>query len=218
MNDSKHILIIGGMGPQASAFAHRRLVEEFQLAHRDGELGNADYPRIMHLSINVDDFIADPGKKLGALNYINACLRDINLESVDCGFIACNTAHLLFDDLQQTTGGRLISMIETVKESVAGQKIGLVATPATISSGLYGEAIAPDEAGVLKIEEIIRQVISGVPARDLAGGLQIEIEKLKNRGAEKVILGCSELSILGEFINLDYIIDPVTLIARKVIE
>lgn len=109
-------------------------------------------------------------------------------------------------------------MIETTKESVAGQKIGLVATPATISSGLYGEVIAPDEAGVLKIEEIIRQVISGVPARDLAGGLQIEIEKLKNRGAEKVILCCSELSILGEFINLDYIIDPVTLIARKVIE
>lgn len=137
---------------------------------------------------------------------------------MDCGFIACNTAHLLFDDLQQTTGGRLISMIETAKESVAGQKIGLVATPATISSGLYGEVIAPDEAGVLKIEEIIRQVISGVPARDLAGGLQIEIEKLKNRGAEKVILCCSELSILGEFINLDYIIDPVTLIARKVIE
>lgn len=218
MKDSKHILIIGGMGPQASAFAHRRLVEEFQQAHRGGELGNADYPRITHLSINVDDFIADPGKKLDALSYINECLRDINLESVDSGFIACNTAHLLFDDLQQTTGGRLISMVDTVKKFVARQKIGLVATPATVSSGLYGKTITPDEAGVRKIEEIIRQVISGVPARDLAGGLQIEIEELKSRGAEKVILGCSELSILGEFIDLDYIIDPVTLIARKVIE
>ena len=48
-----------------------------------------------------------------------------------------------------------------------------------------GGVIAPDEAGVLEIEKIIRQVISGVPARDLAGGLQIEIEKLKNRGAER---------------------------------
>lgn len=206
------------MGPQASAFAHRRLVEEFQRAHRGGELGNADYPRITHLSINVDDFIADPTKKLDALNYINECLRDINLESVDFGFIACNTAHLLFDDLQQTTGGRLISMIDTVKKFVARQKIGLVATPATLSSGLYGEVIAPNEAGVRKIEEIIRQVISGAPAWDLAGGLQIEIEKLKSRGAEKVILGYSELSILGEFIDLDYVVDPVTLIARKVIE
>ena len=134
MNNSKHILIIGGMGPQASAFAHRRLVEEFQRAHRGGELGNADYPRITHLSINVDDFIADPTKKLDALNYINECLRDINLESVDFGFIACNTAHLLFDDLQQTTGGRLISMIDTVKKFVARQKIGLVATNLSTST------------------------------------------------------------------------------------
>ena len=109
-------------------------------------------------------------------------------------------------------------MIDTVKKFVARQKIGLVATPATLSSGLYGEVIAPNEAGVRKIEEIIRQVISGAPAWDLAGGLQIEIEKLKSRGAEKVILGYSELSILGEFIDLDYVVDPVTLIARKVIE
>lgn len=218
MNNSKHILIIGGMGPQASAFAHRHLVEESRRAHRGGELGNADYPRITHLSINVDDFITDPSRKLDALNYINECLRDINLESVDVGFIACNTAHLLFDDLQQTTGGRLVSMIETVKKFVAGQKIGLVATPTTLSSGLYGEVIVPNEAGVRKIEEIIRQVISGAPAWDLAGGLQIEIEKLKSRGAEKVILGCSELSIVGEFIDLDYIIDPVILTVRAVLK
>lgn len=138
---------------------------------------------------------------------------------MDVGFITCNTAHLLFDDLQQTTGGRLVSMIETVKKFVAGQKIGLVATPTTINTRLYGDnVITPGENGKRKVEEIIRQVIDGAPAEKLAPELKIEIEKLKSRGADKVILGCSELSIIGEFINLDYTIDPVVLTVREVLK
>lgn len=110
-------------------------------------------------------------------------------------------------------------MIETVKKFVAGQKIGLVATPTTINTRLYGDnVITPGENGKRKVEEIIRQVIDGAPAEKLAPELKIEIEKLKSRGADKVILGCSELSIIGEFINLDYTIDPVVLTVREVLK
>ena len=57
----KHILIIGGMGPQASIHAHKRLIETFQNKYPNSD--NSDYPRITHLSLNVEDFISDETKK-----------------------------------------------------------------------------------------------------------------------------------------------------------
>ena len=79
----KHILIIGGMGPQASIHAHKRLIETYQEHYQN--TGNSDYPRITHLSLNVEDFISDETKKEAAKNYILTCLKEIDMSSVDVG-------------------------------------------------------------------------------------------------------------------------------------
>ncbi len=214
---NKHILIIGGMGPQASVYAHHLLLEEFQKTAT--QLDNSDYPRITHLSINVDDFISDPSKKESSLQYILRCLGEVDLNSVTVGFIACNTAHLIFDDIQKTIDGKLISVIDTVKACVEGRKVGLVATPVTITSRLYDmdNIITPDDSDFKNIELIIRQVISDGPSKNLAHKLEAEVIKLKSKGAEEVILGCSELSILGRYLELDYVVDPMSLIVKKVL-
>lgn len=64
----KHIVILGGMGPQASIELHRRIINRAAaLGARDG----GDFPAITHLSLPVDDFIADAGKAHTALNVLS---------------------------------------------------------------------------------------------------------------------------------------------------
>jgi len=68
------ILIIGGMGPQASLLLHKRII---QYASDQGAVQNEDYPLIYHLSIPVPDFIhssATKHKALGQIKHALDCL------------------------------------------------------------------------------------------------------------------------------------------------
>ena len=78
----KRIVIIGGMGPQASIHAHRRLQELL--------IKNGKSAEIVHVSLVVEHFFRSKPT-------LNLNSRQINLlKSIDAdmGFIACNTAHL----------------------------------------------------------------------------------------------------------------------------
>jgi aspartate racemase len=64
---NERILIIGGMGPQASLSLHQRLIQRASdLGAKDGK----DFPEIVHLSLPIDDFISDPSKMDQALTLI----------------------------------------------------------------------------------------------------------------------------------------------------
>lgn len=68
----KRIVIIGGMGPQASINLHQKIIEA---ATSRGARNNNDYPEIMHISIPVVDFISDECKRTSATKQIIASLR-----------------------------------------------------------------------------------------------------------------------------------------------
>jgi len=65
---NKNILIIGGMGPQASLLLHERII---QRAIEHGAKNGEDFPAITHLSIPIPDFInADAVEKKRALSIL----------------------------------------------------------------------------------------------------------------------------------------------------
>lgn len=220
---SKHVLIIGGMGPQASIHAHKRLIEkahDFSNSHKE----NADYPRVTHISVNVEDFISDSTKKQEAEAYLLECLSEINMSSVDTGFIACNTAHLLYNQIQAATDNKLVSLVESTISALDCKKVGIVATPSTINTNLYAntsnkniEIVLPTPESMIKIETIIRSVIDGNSLDSLTNTLQKEIDTLINNGAEKVILGCTELSMFNSYLDQDTIIDPIEITLDKIL-
>ncbi len=63
----KRIIIIGGMGPQASIEMHRRLMLR---AVENGARDGGDFPHVVHFSLPVDDFISDTEKTAEALAFI----------------------------------------------------------------------------------------------------------------------------------------------------
>lgn len=66
------ILIIGGMGPQASVHLHKRINEV------TAQLGASEanqFPEIVHISVPVEDFISDGDKIANAVQRLNRSLR-----------------------------------------------------------------------------------------------------------------------------------------------
>lgn len=200
-NKNKIIGILGGMGPQASARMVALLVDlsakEFKAKNGD------DFPEIILDSIPIPDFISNKKNKEIALNMLKKRVKLMNKMGVRIFAISCNTAHVLFDDLQSESNVPFISMIDEIAKSVKSlgiKKVGLLASPMTFETGLFKnmqvELICPSKIQLEVLENIIRNIISGKIQKTDRIKL-IEIAKsLQEKGAEGIILGCTELPLI----------------------
>lgn len=100
-----------------------------------------------------------------------------------------------------------------------------MASPTTIRTRLYEdgllangiEVILPSRKEIKTIEECIRKVICGHEAIKLQNHLRPVIHSMMERGAKKVLLGCTELSVIfGNASHMD-LVDPLSLITRELL-
>jgi len=73
---NKHIVIIGGMGPQASLKLHELILNE---AAKTGVEHANEYPQISHLSVPFPDFISDSERIKDALDLLTEIARRVYL-------------------------------------------------------------------------------------------------------------------------------------------
>ncbi len=219
------IVIIGGMGPQASLYFHKLLIDYYA---EHGAKNNADYPEIVHISIPVPDFI-NSNDSSGAERMLEDVLSKISFLVTDKVFLTCNTVHKLQDSLEKHTGGiKIISLIDEVENYLTSssdevKKVGLLASPMTISSGLYSKplenkgisVIASDIPEQNAVEDIIRDVISNIEPSQYREHFIQPLEKLFQSGAEKIILGCTEISLVFNGGSDDRIIDPLKIAIQQ---
>lgn len=201
----KTIAILGGMGPEASEYMYKTLIrmsiEKFGAVHND------QFPDIALFSVPVPDFISDESSKKAALKMLKSRVKMIDPKQVLCFSIACNTAHLLINDLQKETTVPFVSMIDEMVNQVKKrgyQKIGLMGTPTTLRTGLYSDAfqkveiesILPQSKQIEQLEKVIRNVIAGKNSKTDEAILVEIADSLVKKGAEAIILGCTELPIV----------------------
>ena len=225
----QRIIIIGGMGPQASLELHRRMIQQ---ALADGAKDGTDFPHIVHLSLPVPDFIANESRRSEALEIIINELKNIDASMDDAIIIACNTAHLLQPDIEQRLNIRITSMVDAAIDYVSRhyKTIRLLASPTTIRTGLYDKplkaagvtVLTPDKDEEQALEVIIRAVISGQTISQAALDkipitAQSEQANAVNYinnypSSPPVLLGCTELSCA--FAEKPNTIDPMNILLR----
>ena len=93
MSRKKAIAILGGMGPEASAYLYRVLIES-SIKHFRAR-NNDDFPEILLYSIPVPDFISSDINRSEALKMLKERVKQINSLSISSLCLACNTAHVL---------------------------------------------------------------------------------------------------------------------------
>lgn len=226
-NLKQSIGIIGGMGPQASAKLLEVLIE---VCTKDfGVKSDSDFPEIILNSIPVPNFITDKRNIKIVLNILKSRVKRLENFNPLCFGIACNTAHVLLKDLQTNTDVPFVSIINEVAKKVAEaqiDKIGLLATPVTINSGLYQKALAKKNISVIipsnkdqkNVEDIIWNVLAG-KANDIDRQRLVRVAKtLVKKGAQGIILGCTELPLIFPKDVSLLIFDSIDILARSLLQ
>ena len=104
----------------------------------------AGYPHILINSLDVDKGIAmlDAGRLHDLADYLAAGVESLENAGADFGFIAANTPHLVFDEVQRRSVIPLLSIVRATAERAKAlglKKVGLFGTGFTMRASFYPE-------------------------------------------------------------------------------
>lgn len=226
-NINKSIGIIGGMGPQASAKLLEVLIS---MCTKDfGAKNDSDFPEIILNSVAVPNFISNKESVDEVLKILKQSVKNLEKFNPVCLAICCNTAHLLLKDLQSNTDVPFVSIIDEVAKKVAEsgiEKVGLLGTPVTIDSGLYQdtlgkqriEVIIPSKKDRKLVETVIFNVLAGKANKKDELLLATVAGLLKEKGAQGVILGCTELPLIFPKDFPGPVFDSIEILVRALLQ
>lgn len=223
--EKKTIGIIGGMGPLATADLFRKIVLNTK-AETDQE----------HIKILIDNNTDIPDRTAAILHGGKDPIPQLTKSALTLWamgaqllVIPCNTAHYFRLEVQKSVNIPILSMIELTGEALLKkgvQTVGLLATEGTVNSGIYQDVfekmgikiIVPDEDGQTAITDLIyKGVKSGNKNYDVTSATKV-INSMFERGAETLVLGCTELPVAFDMYGLDYnVCDPTLELARGAI-
>ncbi|MDR1260606.1 MAG: amino acid racemase [Oscillospiraceae bacterium] len=218
--------IVGGIGPLATVYFMKRITELTD-AKIDQEhinmmvLSNAKTP-------DRTEFISGKSQENPFKELLNCC-RILEKAGASLIAIPCNTSHYFYNQLIAQISTPIVHFqketVKSLKDAEIG-KVGIMATTGTISVGLFQTAFAevgltccvPDAKQQEKVMEIIYASVKAGKMPKETTFFEV-VDDLFGAGCEKIVLGCTELSILKEWFSLDErFLDPMDVLARFVIK
>lgn len=231
MNHPPVLGILGGMGPLAGIDFAKKLTDaatELFGAERDQD----QVPFVLWSVPQVPDRVGPllTGAGDSPLPEMARGIAALNGLGVDVIAIACNTAHAWHGELAAESRAPIPPIAEAAIKAVRAlpgvSRVGIVGTEATLRIGLYQEPL--ERAGLRwlvpeaeDVESLVRPAIALVKrgrAHEAAVPARAVCERLAGRGADAVILACTELPIAldaaGDAPGV-VTIDPAVTLARE---
>ena len=223
--------VLGGMGPLATIDFMRKMIDATEA------VVDQDHVPVLVSSIPQvpDRTEAFRGEGASPVAAMVASARRLLAGGAGLVVVACNTAHLWFDEIHDAIGLPMIHLVDAAIEDAAalagqGGKIGLLGTDATLASGLYVNRVPANaqEHGVRwllptagEMIELVMPGIAAVKAGDLARATELLLAAargLKQRGADVVVLGCTEIPVVLNDGNAPLpIVDATAALARRAV-
>ena len=198
--------MIGGLGPESTIDYYRSIVARCRARDPEGRS-----PQIIINSLDVDKGIAmlDAGRLDELADYLAAGLERLMRAGVDFGFIAANTPHLVFDEVQRRSAIPLISIVRATAEHAKDlglKKVGLFGTGFTMRASFYPEEFQRTEIILVRPREAEQDFIHGKYIGELLKNqflpeTRTEILRIAQRmqaedGVEAIVLAGTELPLL----------------------
>ena len=215
--------VIGGLGPMATAY-FLELIVAMTDAKRDQE-----HPEIIVMNIpSIPDRTAYILGKSSGNPVIPMVTLGKQMKELGASVIAipCITAHYFHEQLQS---GIDLPVIHAIRATAATMKnagitrVGLMATDGTVQSGIFQkeveaagmQMVLPTPASQTKVMSIIYDYVKAGIAPDMSLFEDVRRELFEN-GAEVIVLGCTELSLLKKDNNLgNGILDALEVLAKE---
>lgn len=223
--NSKLLGVLGGLGPMSTVY-FCELLTSHTLAHSDNE----------HIDMLISSRATTPDRTayiLGRsprdpLPVMLADAKRLENAGVDLLVIPCNTAHYFYDGLQAELR---IPMLNIIDETVAMLSrmgvgcFGLLATEGTVTSGAYLRSCERYGLKCITPNDEEQAVISSIIYHDIKQNRPVDrteffrvAEAMRARGCERLVLGCTELSLLKrQGLDSELFVDSLEILAWRAI-
>ena len=222
--------VLGGMGPLATVDFMRKML--------DATSAEADQQHVPVLVSSIpqvpDRTAAFRGEGESPVESMIRSGQRLVAAGAQLVVIPCNTAHLWFEDVRKALGLPMLHLVDAALDEVlrtvsGSDKVGLLATDATIASGLYVNRRAGSGVAVnwllptaAEIMDLVMPGIAAVKAGQLEAGRERLAEAasaLRQRGAAALVLGCTEIPLVldAEAAGVP-VIDPTAALARRAVD
>ncbi|AUD01319.1 aspartate/glutamate racemase family protein [Spirosoma pollinicola] len=201
----KTLGLIGGVSWYATSVYYKTLNQR-----TNERLGSAHSSKLLLFSVDFEEFSLL--QQVGDWDAVETMLSGIAIQleqaGADCIVMCANTVHLVADAIRQKINIPLLHSAEETARAIASQKmnkVALLGTKFTMEhpffkdrlSQLGIETIIPDEADKEYIHaSIFNELTKGVFKDETKNKYIAIIDKLKSHGAEGVVFGSAEFSLL----------------------
>jgi aspartate racemase len=191
-----HIGLIGGIGPAATDFYHRGLIERHRASGIPLDLTIA-YAEVLDMSRNLTEGRPDRQAEIFA-----RLIHRLKAAGAAAAAVTSMGGHFCIKELEAITPLPLINGLDPVDAALKARKlkkVGIIGTRIVMASGLYGkivsaEVIAPEGAEFDQVQQCyvdmaqVGRVTDHQRQTFFAAG-----RRLCDRGAETVLLGGTDL-------------------------
>ncbi|PID61775.1 MAG: aspartate racemase [Gammaproteobacteria bacterium] len=201
----KTIDLIGGMSWESTALYYRWINEGVKR-----ELGGLHSARIALVSVDFQNIerLQHAGDWDAAGKVLAEAGRQVERVGAELLLICTNTMHKVADVVQAAVDIPLLHLADATAERLVAdgrRRIGLLGTRFTMEENFYAERLRQHGLGVLVPDEADRGIVHRVIYEELClGKVRDEsradylaiIDRLGKAGAEAVIAGCTEITLL----------------------
>jgi aspartate racemase len=202
----KTIGILGGMSPESTA-EYYRIINE---AVRE-RLGGSHSAEMVIYSVDFQEYadLMQAGEWEQVKELLIAGAQRLEFAGVDLLLLATNTKHKFADEIQRNIAVPLLHIADATAEEIVAQgmkTVGLLGTRFTMEEDFYRgrlkdrfgiEVLIPPEPKRALIHRVIfDELVLGKTTDQSKQDFIKIIEELAKRGAEGVILGCTEIPLL----------------------
>ena len=225
MEKSPLLGILGGLGPMSSVYFYEMLTE-----HTEAECDQD------HLNIIISSHASTPDRTAYILGKSDENPLDVMIDDVkrlkeygaDVIAIPCNTAHYFYNELKKEVDIPILNIIEeTVDVAYRSgiECIGVLATEGTIKTGSYQKVCAEHGIRCEVPSEEEQAWLMDIIYGDIKKGKRADMEKfsvicrsLEDKGCQRLVLGCTELSLIKRNEGLgDIFLDSLEALAHRTI-
>jgi aspartate racemase len=202
----KTIGLIGGMSWESSAQYYRIINQEVR-----ARLGGVHSARSLMFSVDFGEIekLQHAGDWRALTGQMIAAARRLERGGADFVLLCTNTMHRMADDVAGAIGIRLLHIADPTAEKIKAAgfaKVGLLGTAFTMEQDFYKgrltdrfglEVLVPEAEDRRVVHEIIyKELVAGRVEAASRAAYRAVIARLVARGAEAVILGCTEIMLL----------------------
>ncbi|MGE3475630.1 MAG: aspartate/glutamate racemase family protein [Rhodospirillaceae bacterium] len=194
--------VLGGMGPLATADFLRKLVKK-----TPADVDQKHIPVLLYGDCTTPDRTASVvGKGPSPLPHLLAGIRFLSAQGARAICIPCNSAHCWYDEMQAASPVPVLHIVKASAEQVrrkspVASRVGVLSTFGTHRMGIYRDTLSAMGYEVVtpsdhEFETLISPAIAMNKANKWTEAEHLydaAAQSLWDRGAEIVVLGCTEI-------------------------